>query len=653
MIQQAIREVIDGKDLGADVAQQVMREMMSGTSTSSQIAAFATAMRMKGETQEELLGFAKAMRESATPVSCPPNAVDLCGTGGDGCSTFNISTVSSFVVAAAGVPVAKHGNRAVSSRSGSADLLVALGIPVDLGPDLVEKCVEKVGIGFMFAPRFHEAMRNVAATRREIGFRTFFNILGPISNPASVRHQLMGIYDPELATKVTGVLRDLGTKRALVVHGNGLDEITDTGPTSVVELSLGRINRYEITPESFGFEVNDPSTHVGGSPEENARIALSILKNRDHMRSPIVAMNAGAALYVSGHSSTIEDGVETAKKMIHNGHALKKLVEFSSLANELEKNRQMSEDASNLRESRIHPDVLRSRCSDLTADMLSMISETDQGDDILSTLDQALFTAPNVLSVIVARRILSLSQRSGIEGVQLPRSKTRMSESISSEGGISLIAEYKPRSPSTPPLRVPPNPSSAARILDESGSSGVSVLVEPDFFGGGEDLFASFRSIVSKPMLFKDFVVTEDQVRIARSLGADAILLIAKALTSQSLDGLIKACISNGVEPLVETHDSEDIAKLSSCRCMDAVDMIGINSRDLRTLDVDLAQVNELRKQAPPGKILIAESGLRSPADLRMLRGFDAVLMGSTLMDSDDLQVMLSDMVSVGRSVVR
>ena len=653
MIRHAIRDVVDGKNLSTDVAQHVMREMMGGASTSSQIAAFATAMRMKGETQEELLGFAKAMREGATPVSCPPNSVDLCGTGGDGSGTFNISTVSSFVVAAAGVPVAKHGNRAVSSRSGSADLLTALGIPANLGPDSVEECMEKVGIGFMFAPRFHDAMRNVAVTRREIGFRTFFNILGPISNPAGVRHQLIGIYDPELAMKVAGVLRDLGTERTLVVHGNGLDEITDTGPTSVVELNSGRISRYEITPESYGFEVHDLSTLVGGSPEENARIALSVLKNKDHVRLPIVAMNAGAALYVSGHSATIEDGIETAKKMIHDGHALKKLVEFSSLANELEKNRQMSEDASNLRESRIHPDVLRSRCSDLTADLLSMISKTDQGDDILSAIDQALFFTPNVLSLIVARRILRLSQRAGIEDVQLPRSKARMSESISSEDGISLIAEYKPRSPSTPPLRVPPNPISTARILDESESSGVSVLVEPDFFGGGEDLFASFRSEVSKPMLFKDFVVTEDQVRIARSLGADAILLIAKALTSESLDVLIKSCISNGIEPLVETHDSGDLAKLSSCRSKDAVDMIGINSRDLRTLDVDLARVNGLRKQAPPGKLLIAESGVRSPADLHMLRGFDAVLMGSSLMGTDDLQVLLSDMVSVGRGVVR
>ncbi|MBE0518590.1 MAG: anthranilate phosphoribosyltransferase [Thermoplasmata archaeon] len=653
MIQHAIRDVVEGKNLSTDVAQQVMREMMDGASTSSQIASFATAMRMKGETQDELLGFAKAMRERATPVSCPPNAVDLCGTGGDGSSTFNISTVSSFVVAAAGVPVAKHGNRAVSSRSGSADLLTALGIPADLGPDQIEKCVEVVGIGFMFAPRFHEAMRNVAATRREIGFRTFFNILGPISNPAGVRHQLIGIYDPGLAMNVAGVLRDLGTERALVVHGDGLDEITDTGPTSVVELNAGRISRYEITPESFGFDVHDASTLVGGSPEENARIALSILKDKDHARSPIVAMNAGAALYVSGHSATIEDGIETALKMIHDGHAFKKLVEFSSLANELEKARQMSEDASNLRGFRIHPEVLRSRCSDLTADLLSVIRGTDQGDDILGTLDQTLFSTPNVLSVIVANRILRLSQSPSVEGAQLNHSRTKMSESICSKDGISLIAEYKPRSPSTPPLRVPPNPISAARILDVSGASGVSVLVEPDFFGGGEDLFASVRSNTSKPMLFKDFVVKESQIRIARSLGADAILLIAKALTSESLDTLIKACVSNGVEPLVETHDSDDLAKLSSCRCKDAVDMIGVNSRDLRTLDVDLEQVNELRKQAPPGKLLVAESGVRSAVDLRLLRGFDAVLMGSSLMGADDLQALLSDMVSVGRGVVR
>ncbi|HUU07130.1 MAG TPA: anthranilate phosphoribosyltransferase, partial [Thermoplasmata archaeon] len=236
MIQEGIRLAAEGTALSVDLAEGIMDEMMSGKATPSQMASFLTAMRVKGETKDELLGFVKCMRSKAKRVSAPEGAVDLCGTGGDGARTFNISTVASFVVAACGVPVAKHGNRAISSRSGSADVLTALGIPITLAQADVERCVKETGIGFMFAPRFHESMRNVMATRREIGIRTFFNILGPMSNPADVKRQLIGVYDPRIARTVAEVMHDLGSERVMVVHGAGMDEITNTGPTKVVEL---------------------------------------------------------------------------------------------------------------------------------------------------------------------------------------------------------------------------------------------------------------------------------------------------------------------------------------------------------------------------------------------------------------------------------
>ena len=653
MIREAIRQAVERRDLTMQVAHEVMHEMMAGIATQSQIASFVTAMRMKGETEEELLGFVTAMREDAVRISAPEGAVDLCGTGGDGSGTFNISTVSSFVVAAAGVPVAKHGNRAVSSRSGSADLLAALGIPFDLEPTAVETCLKMTSLGFMFAPMFHKSMRNVLGPRREIGIRTFFNILGPMANPAGVKQQLIGVYDPTLAPLIARVLRDLGTSRAMVVNGEGMDELTNLGKTRVVELIEDEIREYEISPEMFGIDVAEPEDIRGGNPVENARAALSILKGERSPRTDVVALNSAAALYISGRSSSLHEGLELAGEAIRSGRALAKLREFSAFAHDMERERQLERDVSELHGRRIVPEVLRLRCPELCRNLVAQISELNGGTRALKNLDNYLLKTPSVLSVLVLSRLRRVLDDGLVQTNSANRNPLSLSEAISSSHGVSIIAEFKTTYPSAPPLHLSPDPVRVAEAYSAAGVAGVSVLVERDFFGGSPELFSIFRSKLSLPMLFKDFVATEMQIEFAKRLGADAVLLIAKALRPETLETLIGTCVAYGMEPLVELHDTVDLEKFSSCAREDSVRLVGINRRDLRTLEVSKGDLGELRGLVGADKIVIAESGVGCPRDILALRGFDAVLIGSMFMRAENLEKTVLETVSMGRSVGR
>lgn len=653
MIREAISQVVERRDLSADMAHSVMLEMMRGDATPSQVASFVTAMRMKGETKEELKGLVMAMREKAVKVVAPTDAVDLCGTGGDGSCSFNISTAASFVVAGAGVPVAKHGNRSISSRSGSADVLDALGVPSDLGPIQVEACIGTTGLGFMFAPLFHESMRNVMIPRREIGMRTVFNVLGPMTNPAGVKNQLIGVYDQSVAEKMAKVLLDLGSSRVMVVNGCGMDEVTNLGDTRIVEGAHGQTREYDVSPGMFGLDIAEPEEIRGGDSLENARIILSVLKGERSPRSDIVSLNAAAALYISGKVPSIHDGLDVARKIIADGKALAKLREFSDISRALEIGRQRLDDVSRLRARRVQASVLVERASELSAGLMADISGIPGGSSRLDALDEGLLRQPSVLSVIVLNRILRILQSKPSEAEPLPRSQKSLSESIEGSDGIGMIAEYKPNSPSSPPLMVPPRAEDAARVYSSMGLTGVSVLVEPDYFSGSPELFSFFRSRVMCPMLFKDFVICADQVELASRVGADAVLLIAKALKPQALDALAQVCNSRGMEPLVEVHDADDLSKLTKCRSFDSIKMIGVNSRDLRNLKTDLDGIKSLRESIPDDKIVIAESGVRSESDLYILRGFDAVLIGSSFMQAEDLDVQVGATFAACRRIGR
>jgi len=508
------------------------------------------------------------------------------------------------------------------------------------------------GLGFMFAPVFHQSMMNVMVPRRDIGIRTVFNVLGPLTNPAGVKNQLIGVYDGSLAPTIVRVLKDLGTERAVVVSSSGMDEITNTGPTRIHDLRNGKIEAYDIEPGDLGFDLADPSEIRGGDAAQNARIVYSILKGERSPRSDIVALNAAAGIYASGKASSLAEGRDMAVAALGSGRALQKAMQFASLSWELEGRRQSESEVSSFATGRIHPDMLLNRAGDIAQHLQSAISLRQDGPEMLAYLDPSLLTRPNVLSVIVLRRILSVLASSadvGPRSTSPERGKMKLSDSIASTEGIAVIAECKPRSPSSVGLAVPPDPEYVARAYSSSGVAGVSVLVEPDFFSGGGRLFAEVRSRLRLPLLFKDFVVSETQVDTANRLGADALLIVAKALRSESITKLVDESLSVGVEPLIEVHDEEDIAKLRECECTDSVRMVGVNSRDLRTLKTDLSGLNSLRKMVGDGKIVVAESGVSTPNDLKAVGDFDAVLIGSAFMSAEDLDGKVRSVVSACR----
>jgi anthranilate phosphoribosyltransferase len=333
MIRESISRVIEREDLNETQMVGVMNEIMSGKATPAQIGSFITALRMKGETIDEISGAAMVMREKATRISTGVAVdkgeilIDTCGTGGDSSGTFNVSTTTAFVVAAAGIPVAKHGNRSISSQCGSADVLEALGVNLDLTPEQVGHCVKEVGIGFLFAPMLHGAMKYAIGPRREIGIRTIFNVLGPLTNPAGANVQLLGVYSPDLCEKLARVLGRLGSRRALVVCGaDNVDELTVTGDTEVAELANGEVTTYTVCPEDVGLRRCKLADLKGGAtPEESAAILRDILGGAEGPRRNMLLLNSGAALYAAGKVSVLKAGVGRAAELIDSGAALAKL----------------------------------------------------------------------------------------------------------------------------------------------------------------------------------------------------------------------------------------------------------------------------------------------------------------------------------------
>jgi anthranilate phosphoribosyltransferase len=341
MIRDMIQKVVKGKDLSEDEMVSVMNEIMGGEATDAQIGAFITALRMKGETIEEITGAARVMRAKATPIRVQDldvsidrdeinvnqeTVIDTCGTGGDGTNTFNVSTTTAFVVAAGGLKVAKHGNRSVSSQCGSADVLGALGVNLDVTPAVVERCIKTIGIGFLYAPKLHSAMKYAIGPRQEVGIRSLFNVLGPLTNPAGANIQVLGVYDPGLTSVLAEVLRRLGSTSAMVVFGEGsFDEISIVGPTRVSELKNDAIQDYRLEPEAFGMARARLSDIRGGNAEENAAIVRAVLNGQPGARRDMVLLNAGAAFYAAGRAADMHEGIKMAAQGIDSGMAARKL----------------------------------------------------------------------------------------------------------------------------------------------------------------------------------------------------------------------------------------------------------------------------------------------------------------------------------------
>lgn len=325
---QTLNRLINGEDLSFEVMQNLMQQIMAGELTSAQIAGILVALRIKGETVDEIAAAASVMRALSTKVNIQETThlVDTCGTGGDGIQTFNISTVSAFIAAAAGAKVAKHGGRSVSSTCGSADVLEALGVNVNLTPNQVADTVNQVGLGFMFAPNHHSAMKHAAPVRRELGIRTLFNLLGPLTNPANAQRQVMGVFSPDLTSKLAHVLKQLGSKHVMVVCGaDGMDEISFTGDSHIAELKDGKVLEYTVNPTQFGLNLHELSSIKVTDAQASKQIILDLLSGKTGPARDIVLLNAGAAIYVSGVSPTLADGIHVAAKMLDSGAAMQKL----------------------------------------------------------------------------------------------------------------------------------------------------------------------------------------------------------------------------------------------------------------------------------------------------------------------------------------
>ena len=342
MIKDALREIIEGGTLTRERARVVMEEIMTGGATGAQFGALVTALRMRGETDEEIAGFAEVMRDKALRVPLPEDyqIVDCCGTGGDNSGSFNISTAAAIVAAAAGAKLAKHGNRSASSMCGSADVLEGLGVRIEATPEQVARCVQEIGIGFMYAPAFHPAMRFAGPPRREIGIRTVFNLLGPLTNPARAQSQLIGVPERALVDRLGRALALMGTRHAILVHGmEGLDEVSVCGPTLVCEVRGGDvplIEHYEVTPEQFGIERGTPDDIAGGTVKDNVRIITEIFDGGNGPRQGVVLLNAAAVLYIARIAATWADGIAMARQALVSGAAKRKLAELVALTRSFE-----------------------------------------------------------------------------------------------------------------------------------------------------------------------------------------------------------------------------------------------------------------------------------------------------------------------------
>lgn len=334
MIKEALAKIVSGNDLSRNEARGVMSEIMRGEATPAQIGSFLTGLRMKGETVEEIAGCAEAMRENAIPVKSRRNVlVDTCGTGGDSSGTFNISTTVAFVAAGAGLAMAKHGNRSISSKCGSADLLEALGVNIEINAEQIARCIDEIGIGFMFAPVHHPAMKHAMGPRKELGMRTIFNILGPLSNPAGAKRQLLGVYDPNLTEPMAKVLLALGSEEAFVVHGaDGLDELSITGINRVSHLHNRHVVSYDLDPRELGLKKSTPDVLAGGTSQDNAAITRAIFNGEKGPKRDIVLLNAAAALVAGSKADNLQEGLSLAAQSIDSGRAFKKIGELVAMS---------------------------------------------------------------------------------------------------------------------------------------------------------------------------------------------------------------------------------------------------------------------------------------------------------------------------------
>ena len=544
------------------------------------------ALKIRGETEEEIIAAARVLREHALHVPTSAPVLDTCGTGGDAAGTFNISTATALTTAACGVPVAKHGNRALTSQCGSADLLEAAGVKIDLAPEAVSTCIDQVGVGFMFAPLHHAAMKHVGGVRAELGVRTIFNVLGPLINPARAKRQLLGVFSQRWLKPIARVLKSLGTKKAFVVHGSdGLDEITTTGPTYIAELSedepsKDHVRSFMVTPQEAGLPQASPQELKGGDAKHNLRLLKDILEGKPSALRDVILFNTAAALMVAEKVENFRDGVEQAARALDSGEAKKFSKNWSKFP--------------------MRP-------------ILKQIGDAKKEE---------------ILRLKIHKKVLE--ERAQTASHVRPFRKTLY------EARVGLIGEIKKASPSRGRIRKDFDPPKLARALQAGGAVCLSVLTDKSFFEGCAADLTSARQACTLPVLRKDFLYDPCQVTESRVVGADCILIIMAAVSQNQAKELKDAANHWEMDALLEVHNRSELE-----RALEIDDgFIGINNRNLNTFEVNLEVSLELAKHIPAHCLVVAESGIKTSNQVARLKaaGIRCFLVGESFMREEDVE---------------
>ncbi len=590
-INEAVEKFSSGNSLKKSEIKEVFLSIMNNECNDAEIIAFLMTLKTKGETVEEITGAAEVLREMSLKLNLnSKELVDTCGTGGDGQNTFNISTASAIVAATAGVKIAKHGNKSISSKSGSADLLEHSGINIDLDEEQAQKCFDDNGITFMFAPKYHKAMKNVANVRKNIKTRTIFNVLGPLSNPANANYQILGVYDKKLVLPIAKVIKDLGVKRAMVVHSEeGLDEISCEKDTYIAELNEGKISEYTINPKEFDLEILPLESLKVNTVEESFKIFMDMLNNKNKAAVNIVSLNAGSAIYISGVRDSLKEGIEFARELIISGKVLNKF------------------------------------------------------EDIKKSMPEKI-TTPKILEEILENKAKEVTERKSKISVQDLKEINYMNSlkrdfkgaliNKISQNKAAVIAEIKRASPSLGELNMNIIPAKVAADFESMGAACLSVLTDAKYFKGSGAILEMAKKGCGLPVLRKDFIIDEYQIDESVTMGADCILLIVSALDKVLLKNLYDAAKIRDLDVIVEVHDYNELELALEIDC----DIIGINNRNLHTFNVDLNTSEELVKYIKDDQLIIAESGIHTYEDVKKMNqcGINTFLVGESLMTAKD-----------------
>jgi len=590
-INEAIEKISSGDSLKKEEIKKVFLSIMNNECNDAEIISFLMTLKTKGESVEEITGAAEVLREMCHKLNLPSDKlVDTCGTGGDGQNTFNVSTASAIVASAAGVKIAKHGNKSISSKSGSADLLEHAGINIDLNEEQSKKCFEEHGITFMFAPKYHKAMKNVAKVRQSIKTRTIFNVLGPLSNPANAKFQILGVYDKKLVTPIAKVAQELGVKKALIVHSEeGLDEISCEKNTYVAEIDNGEIKEYKINPKDFGLEPCSLESLKVKNVEESYKIFIEMLENKNKEAVNMICLNAGAAIYVSGIKKSLEESILFAKEIIESGEGLKK---YNAIKKSMPER---------IQTPKILEEILENKAKEVSERKVKIpledLVEIDYMKSLKRNFKQAL--------------LLKIEQNKA-----------------------AVIAEIKRASPSLGDINMNIIPAKVASDFEEMGAACISVLTDAKYFKGSGAILEMAKKGCNLPILRKDFIIDEYQIDESIVMGADCILLIAAALDKKIMEKLYKEAKQKNLDVIVEVHDHNELEAALEINC----DIIGINNRNLHTFEVDLNTTIDLIKYINNDQLIIAESGIHSSNDVKIMNdcGINAFLVGESLMTAKD-----------------